>query len=200
MNTPSHAILNLALLGRRSKPQLNSPIFWGALVPDLAMFVFFVWGRFIVQMDNETMWGDFFFRPFWQDIFAVGNSIPLALLSIGIALGVRRRYPQRQAVVTVIIFIALSSILHCLADLPLHADDAHRHFWPLSNFRYNSPISYWNPENHGQIFVLVETLLVLVASWRVWQLLRSRWAKVLLIGSNIFMIIMGTAYYTQIGP
>ncbi len=195
MNTPSHIILNLALLGRRAKSHLNGAILWGALVPDLAMFGFYGWAKLIARMDEATIWNQAFFEPFWQDIFAVGNSIPLALVGMGIAFWVQRRYPQWRGVATAVIFLALSAILHSLADLPLHADDGHRHFWPLSDFRYASPVSYWDPEYHGRIFALVEGTLVLVASRWVWRLLRSRWAKFFLVASNALMVFAYTQFY-----
>lgn len=197
MNTPSHVILNLAILGRRSRSRLNSPIFWGALLPDLAMFGFYGWAKLIANMDETTIWRDAYYDPFWQDVFDVGNSIPLALLVIALALLVRSRRPQWQTTSIVMIFLASSVILHCLADLPLHVDDGHRHFWPLSNFRFESPVSYWDPDHHGDIVALGEFVLVLLASGRVWQLLRSRWARVLLIGSNILMGLFYTSFYLR---
>ncbi|MBE9066912.1 hypothetical protein IQ260_09620 [Leptolyngbya cf. ectocarpi LEGE 11479] len=187
MNTPSHVIFNLALLGRRARPKLNSPIFWGALLPDLAMFGFYGWAKLIANLDEATIWRETYYEPFWQTIFDVGNSIPLALLAIGVAVWGRRRYPGWQPLADGAIFLALSVILHCLGDLPVHVDDGHRHFWPLSNFRFESPISYWDPDHHGRVFALVEFLLALIASWRVWRLLRSRWVKALLVGSNVLM-------------
>jgi len=41
--------------------------------------------------------------------------------------------------------LTASMFLHCLADFPLHTEDAHRHFWPFSDFRLDIGISYWNP-------------------------------------------------------
>lgn len=195
MNTPSHVILNLALLGRRSRAHLNRPIFWGALLPDLAMFGFYGWAKLIAKLDEATIWGETYYEPFWQTIFDVGNSIPLALLGIGMAVWARRRYPSWQPLANGAIFLALSVILHCLGDLPVHVDDGHRHFWPLSNFRFESPISYWDPDHHGGAFALVEFLLVLIASWRVWQLLRSRWVKALLVGINVLMWWAYVSFY-----
>ena len=52
-------------------------------------------------------------------------------------------------------------ILHCLTDLPLHHDDAHAHFLPLSNWRFESPISYWDARHHGRLIAAVEMLFVL---------------------------------------
>ncbi|MFG6098842.1 hypothetical protein SPB21_26585 [Leptothoe sp. ISB3NOV94-8A] len=195
MNTPSHVILNLALLGHRSRSHLNPSIFWGALVPDLAMFGFYGWAKLIVQMDEATIWREAYYEPFWQTIFDVGNSIPLALLVIALALWVGRRYPVWQPLSLGVIFLAASVILHCLGDLPVHVDDGHRHFWPFSNFRYESPISYWDPDHHGGIVALVEFLLVMVASIRVWQLLQSRWVKGLLLVSNGLMWVIYAGFY-----
>ena len=195
MNTPSHVILNLALLGRQSRSHLNGPIFWGALAPDLALFGFYGWAKFVDQMDEATIWRDAYYEPFWQNIFAVGNSIPIALLVIAIAAWIGRRHPVWQSVTTGVIFLATSAIFHCLEDLPVHADDGHQHFWPLSDFRFASPISYWDPNHHGTIVALVEFLLVAVASIRVWQLLKSPWSKGLLLISNGLMWIFYAGFY-----
>ncbi|MEO0736346.1 MAG: hypothetical protein AAFZ35_06020 [Cyanobacteria bacterium J06649_12] len=195
MNTPSHVILNLALLGRRSRAQLNKPIFWGAMLPDLAMFGFYAWAKLIAQMDEATIWREAYYEPFWQTIFDAGNSIPLALLAIAIALGVRSRRPGWQPLTDSVLFLSASVILHCLADLPVHVDDGHRHFWPLSNFRFESPISYWDPDHHGAAVAGVEYALVLFASWRVWKLLRSHWMRALLIVSNGLMGLVYVRFY-----
>ena len=61
------------------------------------------------------------------------------------------------------IFFA-SMALHCLMDLPLHHDDAHRHFLPLSTWRFRSPISYWDPRHFGSLVAGAELLGVLAGS------------------------------------
>ena len=195
MNTPSHVILNLALLGHRSRP--HAPVFWGALVPDLAMFVFYAWAKLIAQLDEATIWRETFFEPFWQVIFAVGNSIPLALLMMAIALGLKRYAPTWHLLSNSALFLAASMLLHDLADLPLHAEDGHRHFWPLSNYRFASPVSYWDPDYHGTLAALGELCLVFLASWRIWRLLRSRWARILLLASNVLMGLGYVGFYLR---
>jgi hypothetical protein len=57
-----------------------------------------------------------------------------------------------------------SALLHALCDFPLHAIDAHRHFLPFSQYRFISPLSYWDVRYHAQKVAVVESLLVLVGS------------------------------------
>ena len=64
-----------------------------------------------------------------------------------------------------------SVLFHSLADLPLHHDDGHRHFWPFSDFRFASPVSYWDPSHHGNSVLTIEAFLVIAvpASFFLWR-------------------------------
>ena len=174
MNTQAHAILNLAMLGRKERPEWNPLIIWGALIPDLAMFGFY----FVLKLANipdSQIWREEYYRPYWQNLFDLFNSIPLALIGIAVMLYLKR---------TGIALLFGSIILHCLQDLPLHVDDGHRHFWPFSQFRFESPVSYWDPNHYGLLFAPFELCLVLIASIYVFRRVRSRWTKGLLIVAN----------------
>ncbi|NJL54672.1 MAG: hypothetical protein HC838_01265 [Spirulinaceae cyanobacterium RM2_2_10] len=194
MNTPSHVIINLAILGRKARPEWNWPIVLGALIPDLAMFVFYGWTKLISGISDQQIWDVTYYEPFWQNTFDFWNSIPLALVGIGLGVGLGRR-TKWNSIGTAIAICCASVLLHCLADLPLHREDAHRHFWPLSNVRFESPISYWDPDHYGNIFVLFELGLVLVLSIYAFRLIRSWWGKGLLIFSNIFMLTAWSVFY-----
>ncbi|MEO0756344.1 MAG: hypothetical protein AAFY78_05660 [Cyanobacteria bacterium J06648_16] len=194
MNTPTHAILNLAILGRKSRPEWNSPIIWGGLIPDLAMFVFFGWATVGTDMNSAQIWGEAYYAPFWQNLFDLWNSIPLALVGIGVGLWLRRR--RRFSAIGVSLILCCASVmLHCLVDLPIHAEDAHRHFWPLSNYRFESPVSYWDPAKGGQVFALFEMLLALGLSVYVFRWLRSRLTQGLLIFSNLLFLTFFIGFY-----
>ena len=82
-----------------------------------------------------------------------------------------------------------SVVLHCIQDLPVHVDDGHRHFWPLSQFRFESPISYWDPGHYGNIVAPIEMGLVLLVSFYVFKRVRSRWTKGLLIIANALPLL-----------
>jgi hypothetical protein len=174
LNTPTHAILNLALLSRKARPQWNPLIIWGALIPDLTMFVFYGWMK-ATRVLEAQIWQVEYFKPGWQTFFDGFHSIPLALVGLGAMV-----YTRRPGIA----LLFGSIILHALADLPVHNDDAHRHFWPLSNFRWISPVSYWDPRHYGNIVGPVESLLMLMASIYVFRRVKSRLSKGLLIVAN----------------
>lgn len=179
MNTPSHAIINLFLLGKQSLPQANLPIFLGAILPDIPIFIFYAWAKLIVRHSEKQIWAESYYKPFWQNIVAIFHSIPLALAGWLIADYFHWRIVE-------IFFISL--VLHSLGDLPVHNDDAHRHFFPFSNYRFISPISYWDRKHHGAIVSLIELSLVLLATIPVFQLLHSWIGKTLLISINIIYL------------
>ena len=85
MNTPSHAILNLFFLGRQTQPQANLPIFIGAILPDIPIFVLYGWAKLIARLPEHQIWSETYYEPFWQNIVATFHSIPLALLGWVIA-------------------------------------------------------------------------------------------------------------------
>ncbi|MBD1916285.1 MULTISPECIES: hypothetical protein [Cyanophyceae] len=174
MNTPSHLILNLALLRRPVTPAMTWPILIGALIPDAAMFVFYGWARW-QGLPEQTIWGEAYYSQPWQAIFAVGNSMPLGLLGVAIGYSLRRSWfgPSLG-------FLGASMVLHHLADLPLHHDDAHQHFWPLSSVRFISPVSYWDVDHLGRLGATIELVLVLIASAYLLPRLSSRFSQALL--------------------
>jgi len=179
MNTPAHAIFNLALLGRKQQPDWNPLIIWGALIPDLAMFGFYALLKLSAVPDSQ-IWRVEYYRPFWQNVFDLFNSIPLATVGMWVALYFSR---------TGLALLFGSIVLHCLEDLPVHVDDGHRHFWPLSQFRFESPVSYWDPRYFGNIVAPIELGLMVVASIYVFRRVRSRWTKGLLIVSNALPLL-----------
>ncbi|MFQ5719233.1 MAG: hypothetical protein ACE5IK_06765 [Acidobacteriota bacterium] len=152
MNTPAHAIVNLALLGRRRASRLQAAVLAGAVLPDLPMIVFYLHEKIVVGTSETAIWGQIYWQQGWQDLFDTFHSLPLVALGMLAAWRMRAR---------TWFFLLASMALHSLGDLPLHHDDAHRHFFPFSNWRFASPISYWDPRHHGRIMAPVEFLGVL---------------------------------------
>lgn len=183
MNTPSHAILNLFILGRKSLPQANLPIFIGAILPDIPIFVLYAWAKLIARLPEKQIWTETYYQPFWQNIVALFHSIPLAL--IGWLIAYKFGWEKIQ-------ILCLSLVLHSCFDLPVHNDDAHRHFFPFSNYRFISPISYWDRKHYGSIVSLIEILLVFLATFPVFNQIQSWIGKGLLIGINVIYLFFFT--------
>lgn len=177
MNTPTHAILNLAILGKKAFPQANLIIAIGGIFPDIPIFIFYFWAKFIQRLPESQIWREAYYQPFWQNITALFHSIPIAC--IGVAIAYFLNSPMAQV-------FCLSLILHSLLDLPVHHDDAHRHFFPFSNYRFISPISYWDTRHYGGIVMIIEWISVIVGSVYCFSLVQSWIGRGLMIAINIF--------------
>lgn len=188
MKTPSHAIINLVILGKPQLPQANLIIVLGGILPDIPIFLFYFWTKYIARLPQATIWSKAYYEPFVQNIVALFHSIPLA--GIGWLIAYYLGWPSVQ-----ILFISM--ILHSLGDLPVHNDDAHRHFFPFSNYRFISPFSYWDRNHYGSIVSLVEILLVLLSTFRVFGLVNSYFGKGLLILVNGFYLIRALLFYIR---
>lgn len=153
MNTPAHVVLNLLILGGKKQSENNLTIVLGAILPDLPMFLFYFWEKFIRGTEEKLIWSVHYFDPNWQAFFDIFNSLPLIIIG-----GVVSYYRGAMG------FVALfgSMALHALGDLPLHHDDGHHHFFPFSNWRFDSPVSYWDPRHYGNIVAPLEAIAVLV--------------------------------------
>lgn len=177
MNTPSHAILNLALL--MEQPETVLPICLGGILPDVPMFVLFFWAKKIRRQPEQQIWTETLWTPFWQNFNHGFHSIPLWAAAIAVTHSTGWHLAE---------LLFMSALLHCLSDLPLHNDDAHRHFLPLSQYRFISPISYWDPRHHGRAVALVERLLVLVATLYLFPHIDSWLTKSLMLAVNGFYL------------
>lgn len=157
MNTQAHAIVSFWFLNKRLSPSL---ILWTAVLPDLPMFFFYGWVKIVEGAQEQDIWQTLYFQDSWQDFFDLFNSIPLAVLII---LG---GWLFKKSG---LMFSGVSILLHLLCDLPLHHDDGHRHFFPFSDFRYSSPVSYWDPKHFGWITAPMEAVLYLGLGWALWK-------------------------------
>ncbi|HEB90707.1 MAG TPA: hypothetical protein ENI85_14135 [Deltaproteobacteria bacterium] len=168
MNTPAHLILNAVVLGWGRTGNQWLSILAGAVLPDLPMLAFYLFERFGLGQSEERIWSVLYFDPDWQTFFDVFNSLPLIAVGLGVALA--RRSPAALA-------FFLSMALHVAGDLPLHHDDAHGHFFPFSNWRFESPLSYWDPAHYGtwigslEIVGVIAGSLLLVRRGRPWRII-----------------------------
>lgn len=164
MNTPAHLVFGLAAFGRPGRPTLIAASLAGATIPDLSLYALagFELAR---GTPARTVFDELYWSDGWQTVFAVDNSIPLFAALLGLGLALRRGW---------VVALAGAALLHLAADLALHHDDARRHFWPLSDWVFVSPVSYWDPAHHGRLVAPLETAATLALCAVLWMRHRSR--------------------------
>ncbi|MEO0465284.1 MAG: hypothetical protein AAF216_01980 [Pseudomonadota bacterium] len=186
MNTSAHLIVASAVLSRRDAPVRNRWIILGALLPDLWIFVFFAWAGGVQGLPGETIWNETYWREPWQTIGAAFNSLPLATLIVAAGLAAKRTW---------LTVFGLAMTSHIALDLPLHGDDAHRHFWPLTDWRFISPVSYWDPAANGRWGNLIELGVVIAGSAILWRRFPRIWVRSLLGISVAASLVMAMVYW-----
>lgn len=162
MNTPAHLVIGLAAFARADRPRVTAAALAGALLPDLSLYLM-VFAAFALGHSAQEIFGTLYFSDPWQRVFAIDNSFVLWGLGLAAALWCRS---------TVAVAFAGAGLLHLAFDFPLHNDDARMMFWPLTEWKFLSPISYWDRGRGGDMVEMVE--LALVAALTVLLLRRFR--------------------------
>jgi hypothetical protein len=73
-----------------------------------------------------------------------------------------------------------SALLHSAIDFLVHRDDGHMQFWPLTDWRFQSPVSYWDPAHGGNWFGLFEAALGILLIVVLFRRYRSRRVRAML--------------------
>lgn len=196
--TQTHFLVAAALFCRPDRPaRQNVAVLAGAFAPDLAIYGLFVWSK-IAGIPERTLWDVVYFSEPMTTLTAIGNSAPLyAMIAIfGIAmvrsasaelagphgdtpLGLARFVAPSHT--NMALLFALGALTHLAGDLPVHADDAHPHFWPLTGWRFVSPVSYWDPGHYGTLFSLAEAALGIALSVVLFRRFKAVWVRVLTV-------------------
>ena len=189
MDTGAHIICNLVVQSRSSESRIFAAVLVGAVLPDLPIMLFYAWESLVMNSAESEIWSELYFLPGWQNFFDTFNSLPL--IAVLLALGV---YFKKQ----LISVLALSMALHVLLDLPFHHDDAHRHFFPFSDWRFFSPVSYWDPKYHGDIMHIVQIVIVIIGLVVLWLRHPGRLEKATLaflgVGYLLFQVFVATVW------
>ena len=176
-------LMGAALFGGRDRARAVSATL-GGLAPDAPSFALVLWAGLVERRGPREIFEVLYFSPEWQLILGPSHSAPLWTLALVAALVLKS--PLAVA------FIA-SGLVHHAFDFALHADDAHRHLWPRSDWRFESPVSYWDPAHYGMIVAPMEAALALgLAVWLA-RIHRGRWlrAGLVLLGLAYFVPLIG---------
>lgn len=205
MNTPAHLIIGAAVFARPGDKAANSAALAGAIIPDLSLYVMAANELLIRNTDPGIVFGQMYFSDEWQRIFAIDNSVFLwtAVLVMGLALQGNRAadlgnaamspasrmksFPVRANWIAV---LGGAALLHLALDFPFHHDDGRAHFWPLSNWIFESPLSYWDPAHFGQIVGPLEGFLCLWLCVLLWRRFRGWPARSMIAAGGAIELLM----------
>ena len=176
MMSQTHVLVASALLARPGKPLRNTAVLLGSFVPDAAIYALFVWSK-LTGIPERQVWDEIYWNPPWSEWVAAGNSVFIygALLFIGFVL--LRAVPAAFRIGLVLTLFALAAFTHLAGDFPVHVADAHRHLWPVSDWTFQSPVSYWDRNHYGGIFSLFEAALGLALCVVLWRRFRAWWVR-----------------------
>lgn len=141
MLTQTHIFVSVALFGKQNAKAVTLAAIFGALLPDTDVWIMIV-AEFLRGTTGCETFHFRYLQPPWTSLQAIFNSIPLYGLLLFIGAAAKKMECTKASLLVV---FSLSALLHISADFLLHHDDARRHSWPLSDWVFRSPVSYWDP-------------------------------------------------------
>ncbi|MCP3972149.1 MAG: cobalamin biosynthesis protein CobQ [Rhodobacteraceae bacterium] len=163
MNTPAHVIFGAAAFAPPGAPRVTLAAIAGSLAPDLSLYLMVGVSIWLFRVEPMVVFGEYYYSAAWQQVFAVDNSFLLWGGMLGLGIRFRHR---------VLIAFAGAGFLHLAFDFPLHNHDARRHFWPLTDWVFESPLNYWDWRFHADIVGPLEVALSLVLCVLLWRRFR----------------------------
>lgn len=162
MRTYSHAVLTYRAFRRLGAPTATAASL-GAVLPDLPAIAGAAWLA-AHRLDRFSR-RDFETEVCGRGIFAgpdaaLHSALPVAMaaaLAAPVCLG-------RGSTRTALLSFLLGWAGHVAADVLTHGSDARPPLWPVSSYRFESPMSYRERDRHALPFTIAEHAAVLVAA------------------------------------
>lgn len=182
MNTPAHLILGAAAFARPDMPRVTLAAILGGLAPDLSLYLMAGWHLLVLETPGNIVFNELYFSEAWMRVFRIDNSFILW----GIALAAALYYRSVWAVA-----FTGAALLHIALDFPLHHDDGRPHFWPLSDWIFESPFSYWDRAAHAGVFAPLEVMICLAACVWLWTRFQGWPARALIVLAALTQVNQG---------
>ncbi|MCG7518972.1 cobalamin biosynthesis protein CobQ [Ruegeria sp. Ofav3-42] len=157
MNTPAHLLIGAAAFARPAHGRILWAALLGSLLPDLSLYVMAGTSLFVLGIPERVVFNQLYFSQGWQTVFAIDNSF--VLWGVALCVGIWRGW-------TVLTVGASAGFLHLSMDFLLHAGDGRPQFWPLIDWVFHSPVSYWDSSHHA-LWVAPLSMAVCVACYVV---------------------------------
>ena len=177
--------MSAVLFAKPEQRKVMTAALLGGFLPDFSLYFMFFWHKLVLQTPTQTIFNDLYFSDYWQKIFAMDNSFIVWGILLGLALFLRSEW---------MIAMSGAALVHLLCDFPLHVDDARAHFWPVTMWKFESPISYWDSTHHGNIVSTLEFLLICVMLGVLWWRFENKMPRIVIALCAVSMIIPGILF------
>ena len=195
MNTQSHALMGAVLFGRKVTARAWAGVL-GGLLPDVPMIAIVIALK-LSGVPDYTIFDELYWQNWWQVTNAIGHSF---LLWGGVlaACFFTRRTPDGlfdgAGWRPLIAAFSASALLHACIDFLCHREDAHMSLWPLTRWKFISPVSYYDSAHYGHYFSIFEMLLGLAMCVILFRRYRN-WAARALFTIAICAYVAVPAYF-----
>lgn len=151
----------------------------GSIAPDIPLYFLSFGGIFYFR--NYLGWEDkrvfshlfddlYFKDPYWIALHNFLHSPTMLLTLLALALAISHLKPRLSRW---LYFFLSACMLHSIVDILTHHDDGPVMFFPFNwQYRFSSPVSYWDRAHHGGLFMIFEGMLnlglvvFLIMTWR----------------------------------
>lgn len=145
-----------------------SAVLLGSVAPDAPLYMLSfggaAWFRFVEGWEWPQIFPHMFSKLFYEDPWWISlHNCLHSPLAVGSALVALLAWKGRaQFWQSWWAWFFLSCLLHTLVDIPVHHDDGPLVFWPLNwNYRFASPVSYWDRAHYADVVMPAEAALTL---------------------------------------
>ncbi|WP_342666391.1 cobalamin biosynthesis protein CobQ [Tateyamaria sp. ANG-S1] len=161
-------MIGAAAFGQGADKRVFVAALGGALLPDLSLYVMAGVSLYILGIPPSVVFNDLYFSDSWQTVFAIDNSF--VIWGVLLAIAIWRKSDWAVA-------LTGAALLHLALDFPLHHDDGRPHFWPISNWVFESPVSYWDTKHGASVLAPLEAGVATVAVVVLWRRALPLWAS-----------------------
>lgn len=164
----------------------------GGIAPDISMLLIVITLK-LAGTPNHIIFGELYWQNWWQICNAVGHNFWLwsSLAVLGLVMRDKLSTSVRgfDGWTTVSLF-AGSALLHTAIDFFCHREDAHMSFWPVTRWKFMSPVSYYDPQHYGTWFSLFEASLGLILAFLLFRQFKHRLLRTgLLIAMALYVAV-----------
>jgi len=141
------------VLALRGRDLPRWAVWLGAIAPDLPLLVlsvsYYYYYTLIIGWSRRSAFRHLFSEHYYFDpLWICAHNFLHAPFILWVVLGVSHLFKWRW-----VFWFCAACLLHAGVDILTHADDGPLLFFPFDwQYRFASPVSYWDPQYHGRVF------------------------------------------------